>query len=192
MSFSGIFWRRFFSPIYRRIRNNASIQIDKGITVYGVPMLDMHRGGKLSVGKNLVLCSKSEYTALGVSKRCIIRTIAAGASIAIGNDCGLSGTSIVAASRISIGDECLVGADVLICDTDFHPINPEHRRFTVKGTKSSPVIIGHNVFIGARATILKGASIGDNSLIGAGSVVVSDIPPNVIAAGNPARVLRQI
>jgi acetyltransferase-like isoleucine patch superfamily enzyme len=192
MSFSGFIWRRFFSPVYRHIKTGSSIDIGKGLVAYGIPVLDLHRRATLSIGENVVLCSKSGYTALGVSKPCILRTIAPGASIAIGNDCGLSGTVIVSAAKITLGRECLIGADVLICDTDFHPIEPERRRFTIEGTRSGRVAIGNNVFIGTRSTILKGANIGDNSVIGAGSVVVGNIPANVIAAGNPAKVLRQI
>lgn len=192
MSSSGVFWRRLLSPAYRYYRNRSPIKIGRSLIVYGFPMIDIHKGGGLFIGENVVLCSKSSYTALGVSKPCIIRAISPTASITIGSDCGLSGTTIVCSTRVTIGRECLIGADVLICDTDFHPINPEHRRFTVNGTISKPVVIGNNVFIGTRSTLLKGANIGDNSVIGAGSVVVGNIPANVVAAGNPAKVLRQI
>jgi maltose O-acetyltransferase len=78
-------------------------------------------------------------------------------------------------------------------DTDFHPLSPVNR-ISAKAEDAScaPVFIGRNVFVGANSLILKGVTIGDNSVIGAGSVVTSSIPENVIAAGNPCRVIRAL
>lgn len=96
--------------------------------------------------------------------------------------------------EIRIGDMCLIGANVTIADTDFHAISPSGRRYNndPRAISCSPVLIGDNVFLGTGTIVLKGVRIGDNSIIGAGSVVTADIPPNSIAAGNPARVLREI
>ena len=91
---------------------------------------------------------------------------------------------------IRIGDRALVGSFVEIVDSDFHDLRPEHRR----GGRPSmrPVVLGENVFIGDGAVILKGVTVGANSVIGAGSVVTGTIPDGVIAAGNPARVIREL
>ena len=187
-----MFWRHLFSPVYRYYKNRAAVQIKKGLIVYGAPDIDIYRGGTLSIGKNAVLYSISNYTASGASKPCIFRVMEPNASISIGDNCRLNGTTIVCATGITIGHECLIGADVMICDTDLHPIHSEHRRQTDEETQSTPVSIGNNVSIGARSTIFKGVTIGNNSVIGAGSIVMGNIPANVIAAGNPARVLRHI
>jgi acetyltransferase-like isoleucine patch superfamily enzyme len=112
-----------------------------------------------------------------------------GAEIQIGDDTGMSGTTVCAMTSVIIGRGCLIGADVMIVDTDFHPIAPEGRRYSAEGVTSAPVRIGDNVFIGARTIVLKGVTIGDNTVIGAGSVVTKNLPANVVAAGNPARVL---
>lgn len=158
--------------------------------MYGFPIVQKTNGGLISIGARIVLCSRSEYTALGVSRPVIIRAMTEKSIIIIGDDVGLSGTTIYANNKITIGNDCLVGADVVICDTDFHPLDALDRRYSTDGVKSAPVVIGNNVFIGARSVILKGVTVGDNSVIGAGSVVASSIPQNVIAAGNPCRVIR--
>jgi acetyltransferase-like isoleucine patch superfamily enzyme len=148
----------------------------------------------LIIGDNVVLCSKAEYTDLGVSRPCVIRTLRPDARIRIGRDTGISGAAICAASSIDIGKECLLGAGVVIADTDFHPIAPRGRRFAKNydSIGAMPVVIEDNVFIGANTIVLKGVRIGRNSVIGAGSVVSADIPADVVAAGVPARVLKSL
>ncbi|MDD2272285.1 MAG: acyltransferase [Desulfuromonadaceae bacterium] len=98
--------------------------------------------------------------------------------------------SIIAMQKISIGNDCLIGDFVLFMDSDFHGINPLERR-TSKGV-SRPVVIGNNVWFGSRVIVQKGVTIGDNSIIAAQSVVTRDIPPNCIAGGNPAKVIRYL
>ena len=97
--------------------------------------------------------------------------------------------SLVDDGDIYIGDRCLIGPHVTIC-TATHPICPELREHQAE--YNLPIHIGRNVWIGARAVIMPGVSIGDNTVIGAGSVVTKDIPANVVAVGSPARVLRSI
>ncbi len=90
---------------------------------------------------------------------------------------------------IYIGDSVMIGPNVTIA-TAGHPVEPELRRKL--GQYNIPVFIGENVWIGAGAVILPGVRIGENSVIGAGSIVTKDIPANVVAVGNPCRVLRPI
>lgn len=99
-------------------------------------------------------------------------------------------TAVCAVKSIRIGNNCLIGDGVAITDADFHEINPATRNNSAGIIK--PVNIGNNVWIGSRVLVLKGANIGDNSVIAAMSVVNSDIPANCVAAGIPARVIRQI
>lgn len=106
--------------------------------------------------------------------------------ITIGSFCLICpGVRISSGSRITIGDNCMMASGVYITDADWHGIY-DRAGFG----KALPVSISDNVWIGDRAMICKGVSIGENSIIGAGSVVVNPVPANVIAAGNPARVLR--
>ncbi|MBN2162002.1 MAG: acyltransferase [Pontiellaceae bacterium] len=97
---------------------------------------------------------------------------------------------IIANRSVRIGTECLIGELVSIYDSDFHETNPLERMGESDG-KVSEVVIGNNVWIGSRSIILKGTTIGDNTVIAAGSIVAKSIPANVIAGGNPAKVIKE-
>lgn len=97
--------------------------------------------------------------------------------------------TLVDDTHIYIGDHVMIGPNVTIA-TAGHPIDPELRRDIAQF--NIPVQIGNNVWIGANSVVLPGVTIGENSVIGAGSVVTKDIPANVVAVGNPCRVLREI
>lgn len=108
-------------------------------------------------------------------------------SIEIGDYCLLSpGVKIQSADAITIGGDCMIGSDTIISDCDWHHTYNRVRPFRC----SEPVQIGNNVWIGARAIILKGVSIGENSIVGAGSVVTRNIPANTVFAGNPAKQIK--
>jgi maltose O-acetyltransferase len=92
-------------------------------------------------------------------------------------------------AAITIGTDCQIGPNVQLL-TPTHPIEPQPRRDRLEAAR--PITIGDNVWIGGGAIVCPGVTIGDNSVIGAGTVVTRDIPPNVLAVGNPARVLRTI
>lgn len=110
-------------------------------------------------------------------------------SISLGNYILISpGTSIRSAESIDIGDSTMIASDVVITDSDWHGI---YDRTDYVATPK-PVKIHKNVWIGERSIILKGAQIGENSIIGAGSVVHGDIPPNSVYAGNPAKEVKKL
>ncbi|MCD4729584.1 MAG: acyltransferase [Bacteroidales bacterium] len=111
----------------------------------------------------------------------------------VGNNTTLGyGTVISVAQEVSIGNNTLIGPQCLVMDNDDHPINPVERlaRMPVRKKDVKPVKIGNNVWLGTRAIILRGVIIGDNSIVGANSVVAKNIPPNSIATGFPARVVK--
>lgn len=99
-------------------------------------------------------------------------------------------TVISEGGGIYIGSNCLFGTNVFICDSDFHNLGIAARHRDAPETKE--VHIGNNVFLGNDVKILKSVTIGDNTVIGMGSVVTKDIPANYIAAGNPAKLIREI
>jgi acetyltransferase-like isoleucine patch superfamily enzyme len=190
-TFAKLLWWRTYVPMRMRA---LGLQLGDGVEFFGQPVVSMKEGSSLVIGAQCSLCSVSQFTALGVNHPIILRTLRSGARIEIGVHTGLSGTTICAAQQVTIGNYVLIGANVTIADTDFHPTNPEGRRYRGDFDQfhSAPVRVEDNVFIGAGAYVLKGVTIGKNSVIGAGSVVTRDVPPNSIAAGNPARVIGDV
>jgi len=113
-----------------------------------------------------------------------------GYNIFLGNNVYFNfGGMIIDCGKVTIGDDTLIGTNVQFLAAE-HPIDPVERLKKVEYTKD--INIGKNVWIGGGAIFISGVSVGDNSIIGAGSVVVKDIPANVIAVGNPCRVIREI
>ena len=98
------------------------------------------------------------------------------------------GTRILSSDSVTIGSNTMIASEVYISDSDWHDTYDRTRELT----RHRPIVLGKNVWIGVRAIIGKGVTIGENSIIGAGSVVMRDIPPNVIAAGNPAHPVREL
>jgi acetyltransferase-like isoleucine patch superfamily enzyme len=139
----------------------------------------------VAVGDNCTFLSSPNANLIGVNRPCLVSTMAAEAEVRIGNDCGFSGTVIAAFKQIVLGDNVICGANTLITDSDWHPEDP-------RSGVPAPVVIGNNVWLGVNAIVLKGVRIGENSVIGAASVVTRDIPADVVAAGNPCEVIRPL
>ncbi len=123
----------------------------------------------------------------------------------IGDFTLLNGAIIMAEERVKIGSHCLITWNVGIADCDFHPLDPVLRRQDAEALapfmkdrpprpslRTAPVIIRDNVWIGMNSTILKGVTIGENSVVAAGSVVTKTVPENVVVAGNPAVVTKEL
>ncbi|MBS1573967.1 MAG: acyltransferase [Bacteroidetes bacterium] len=150
---------------------------------YGLPYFQRYPHSTISMGDGCQFRSDQSSNLIGVNHKTIISTHRPGAKIEIGNNCGFSGTSIGAAREIIIGNNVLCGANVVITDFDWHE--------NISKTGPEPVIIHDNVWLGLNCVVLKGVEIGENSIIGANSLVVKSIPANVIAGGNPCKVLRE-
>lgn len=142
----------------------------------------------------MILCSASSRTALGVNHPVVLRTLAAGAKLSIGSGTGISGGSICAAVSIEIGKDVFIGANVTISDSDLHPLDPVERTVTkrLSNGASSPVIISDRVFLGTGAMVLKGVSIGEAAIVGAGAVVTKNVAAFTIVGGNPAREIGKV
>ena len=113
------------------------------------------------------------------------------AKIQIGKNSFINGTRLGCFQKIEIGESCIL-ADARIIDTDFHSLNRNRNTQAARPPVSSPIVIENNVWIAASAAILKGVHIGENSVIGFGSVVTKNIPANQIAAGNPASIIGEV
>jgi len=170
----------------------SPVKRGRAVHALGMPVISIYPGSECRLGSNISLVSVSFATDLGVNHPVVLRTLRPGARIDIGDRVGISGGSICAAAGVSIGPETLIGANVTIADTDFHSLRPQRRVGRREVEPGRPVTIGRRVFIGTNSIILKGVTIGHNTVIGAGSVVTTDIPENVVAAGNPCRPIRTL
>jgi acetyltransferase-like isoleucine patch superfamily enzyme len=111
-----------------------------------------------------------------------------GATLDIGEGTGITYRCLIEAnSTIKIGRNVLIGFDSVIIDTDYHGIESRHDQ-----VEPAPIIIEDDVWVGARCIILKGVTIGQGAVIGAGSIVTKDIPPHTLAMGTPAHVVKTI
>ena len=142
-------------------------------------------GAPVSIGSNITLlgCSDKKTRLTVWSEKKNVDGIIIGDHVLIS-----PGGRISAANSIKIGDSCMLASNAYITDSDWHGI---YDRSQPPG-KTSRVILKENVWIGDSAIVCKGVTIGENSIIGAGSVVTCDIPPNVIAAGNPAKTIKRL
>ncbi len=143
-------------------------------------------------GKNVFINSGFRKNPIGRGICTVFRTINDG-EIIIGDNVKMSNTVIVSMKKISIGNNVMIGGGVTIWDTDFHSLDYRKRMFCpYEDINTSGISIGDGVFIGAGTYIMKGVHIGTHSIIGAGSVVTSDVPDYEIWAGNPARFIRKV
>lgn len=174
--------------IYTRIvaKHLVGIELGKKCSFQGKTIYFKTKMSSIDIGENCRFLSKANgFNLIGINRPCIISTQTAIAKIIIGNNCGFSGTVISAFSTIKIGNNVKCGANTLITDSDWH----------LEDTRSGEpkeIIIEDNVWLGEGVKVLKGVIIGENSVIGAGSIVTKNIPKNVIAAGNPCRILKEI
>lgn len=149
--------------------------------------------GKFSLGENFI-CNSGPVFSMG-NGSCSKINVSKNAQLTIGKQVGMSNTVISCHKSITIGDFVNVGDGCLIMDSNFHSTNWEirkNREQDVQCAKTASIKIGDHVFIGAHSIICKGVTIGDRSIIAAGSVVVKDIPADCIAGGNPAHVIKQL
>jgi maltose O-acetyltransferase len=149
------------------------------VRLWGVPWIQCH--GRLTVGDRVRLKSTIATLEIGVGSE---------GELEIGDGAFINyGCSIAATKLIRIGARCSIGTHVIMMDNDFHDVSPERRS---QMPPSAPIVLGENVWVGARAIVLRGVTIGAHSVIGAGSVVSHDVPERVVAAGVPAKVVRSI
>lgn len=183
-------WDSFICIILFYVNN---IQFNK-VTSTGIPYISVARGGKCTIDNNLRMHNSLSGNPIGRPQRCVF-FVDKGATLTIGKNVGISSTALVSHLSITIGNNVKIGGGVCIYDTDFHALDALKRSDKENDRKfkhNMPVIIGDNVFIGAHSTILKGVTIGANSIIGACSVVTKNIPENEIWAGNPAKFIKAI
>jgi acetyltransferase-like isoleucine patch superfamily enzyme len=178
-------------PFNRLLFGMNGISWGKGWRLHGFPIIQKHRHSTIQFGDRLALRSTVRSNPLGANHPVILCTWQAGSLIQAGDDFSMTGGSLCASKQIVVGNRVTVGANSIIVDSDFHPLQPDLRLEQPQGGLASPILIEDDVFIGMNCLILKGTVIGRGSVIGAGSVVTGEIPAGVIVAGNPARVIRE-
>lgn len=170
------------------------IPVGRKPDVFGRCILRKSPRSTIVIGNNVQIISSSWRSSTANCHRSKLRTYYPSAAIIIGDHSGMTGGAIIARSKtIRIGNRCMLAPNVTIMDSDFHVAWPPERRFDTWETDiDKDVTLEDNVWVGMNVIILKGVTIGRNSIIAAGSVVVRDIPPNCVAGGNPARVLKTL
>ena len=169
-----------------------NVHFSRDFVAYGIPILDVKPGGTFTIGKGFFMNSGKYFAMIGRQRQCFF-TVKNEGVLTIGNHVGITSVAIVCQQKISIGNHVKIGANTVIYDTDFHSLHAGRRNSipeSAEGVKSRPVVIHDGAFIGAHSTILKGVTIGKNSVVGAGSVVTQNIPDEQIWAGNPAVYIR--
>ena len=149
------------------------------------------RGARITIGDNFYLSSGNGVNPIASNLQADVY-VEPGAALTIGNNVGMSSTRLWIHESARIGNNVKIGGCVLITDTDAHPMDYMARRSSNEGTKSAPVVIEDDVWVGAHCIILKGVTIGARSIIGAGSVVTKSIPADCVAAGHPCRVIKSL
>lgn len=171
------------------VRKYSKIQLEptSSIMLNGKLVFGIKQVSKSKMETRLLIENKAKLIVnktFGIYAGSYIRIIENGTLILNGGFIN-EGTQITCHSRVEIGSNCTIARDVVIRDYDAHSILDE--KFKI----SSPITIRDNVWIGNRAIILKGVTIGSGSIVAAGAVVTKDVPDHVIVAGNPAKIIRE-
>jgi acetyltransferase-like isoleucine patch superfamily enzyme len=160
-----------------KLRFGKRLQTDGICFICPNVTLEIGRGASLRIGR-------WAWVGHGSKIRVHEGEVSIGAKTVIGQDCTIS-----AYQHVSIGRECIIADRVMLIDFD-HGVTEVERPIRVQGIYKRDVRVGHNVWIGYGACILRGASVGENSVIGTSTVVTKQVPANAVVAGTPARVIR--
>jgi maltose O-acetyltransferase len=170
------FWLRFYKAKYGQRVEFGRNFVSRGNLVVKGP-------GRVVFGDNVNAWSHAEKN--------VLITFTPEASITIGDSCRLNGAGIQAYRQVRIGPRCILSSTIIV-DTDFHPLDPATRHDPDAPVVCAPIAIGENVWLAGQTAILKGVTIGDNSVVGFRAVVTKDVPPNVVVGGNPARIVKRL
>lgn len=181
------------SLLFKFYNLKKGICLGKNIRIKGFPIVFLKKKGSIILEKNVTLNSSNFGYHINMHSPVKLMADRPNAKIIIGENSRIHGTCIHAYKQIKIGKNCLVAANTQIIDGSGHDLcleNPSNRINTIGDTKE--INIEDNVWIGANCIILPGVTIGEGSVIAAGSVVSKDIPSRCVAAGNPAKIIKTL
>lgn len=170
----------------------AFLSEPRTMSFHGKCIFQIKKGADIHIGRNFVCYSGPRWA---IDNAMISKiTVLKGAQLRIGDMSGMSNTVLWCRNQITIGDYVNIGAGCLIMDNNFHSTDWRIRMQLCDDDKitSAPIEIKDHVFIGARSIICKGVTIGEHSIVAAGSVVVRDIPDNEVWGGNPAQYIKKV
>lgn len=188
--------RRLAITCYSMIANRISmsmrsIHYGKGFKCCGSIFYRKAVGGDLIMGSNVSINSHRISDPIGGDTKTML-IVGPSGKLILHDHVSISNSTLFAAEHIEIGAHTCIGGGVKIYDTDFHSIIPEYRLNGNTNVKTAPIHIGKKCFIGGHSIILKGITIGDEAVVGAGSVVTRNIPSREVWAGNPAKFIKRI
>lgn len=176
-----ILWHFATKVLYREpVFRYRCRRVGRRLTLEGAPPLIIGNG-RIEVGDDVLVGSPCTWD------------VGPDAELIIGNRVSLNYRGVISVrDSVRIGDDTLIAGEVAIFDNTNHPVSPARRlaRETPSRAEIDRVVIGQNVWIGLRCTIMRGVVIGDNSIVAAGAVVTKSVPPNTVVAGNPAVVIK--
>jgi acetyltransferase-like isoleucine patch superfamily enzyme len=164
-------WRRFFTAAGRRWRTNGLVFFGRGLE------LEIAVNGRVDFGRFVWIGDKTKI-------RCHEGRVEIGDKTVMGQECTIS-----AYQHVRIGKQCVIADRAMFIDFD-HGVVEVERPIRLQGIYKRDVVVGSNVWIGYGACVLRGVSVGDNSIVGTNSVVTKDVPANAVVAGIPARIIR--
>lgn len=193
--------RAFYGGVLRhRVRAKQAIWVGSRTVLEGAERIEVRDGGALRIGLGSFGLSCADDTSVvrvreGASLFCDgvvslqrgVRVVVDGGRMSIGHGTNVNGlgTRFLCAVGITIGQMCTFSWDVQVLDNDFHALTVDG----VTQPSAAPVVIGDRVWVGTRAVILKGVTIGDGAVVAAGAVVTSDVPAGAVVGGVPAKVI---
>lgn len=185
-------WRRAIKPVAVSL-----------ISAFWIRWLKVRLGDRVQFGRNFQTNGRlvikgpgrvvfgDDVNAWAHAEMNVLITYTPNSRITIGSGTRLNGAGIMAYTRIEVGPRCILGS-TLVFDSDFHPLDPARRHDPDAPVSCAPITLEENVWLGGQSAVLKGVRVGRNSVVAFRAVVSDDVPPNVVVAGNPARIVKSL
>ena len=191
-------WKRFGNQFYRAFNmmkfSVLGVKYGKHCVVHGSVRINLGKNARVTIGDNFCFLSGRTLNPLSRNLQGSV-CVNENAELTIGNNVNVSSAVLWCHQSIKIGNHVDIGANTIVMDSDAHSMNyldRRKRKTDFANKKDRPIVIGNDVLIGMNCIILKGVTIGDRSIIGAGSVVTRSVPSDCIVVGNPAKVVRDM